>query len=93
VYGAIEVAIVGAPSSKGFRALASAVASRYVPSLVLAGGPPGDGKDVGLLREREQRQGEATAYLCRGYVCSEPTTSVDTLVAQLESAAGGDSAR
>jgi len=66
-----------------------------VPSLVIAGGPPGVGKDIGLLRERGDREGQATAYLCRGYVCSEPTTSVDTLVAQLESAAsaGSESAR
>ena len=39
VRGAIELAIVGDPASEDFRALTRAAAERYVPSLVLAGGP------------------------------------------------------
>jgi len=38
VHGAVEVAIAGDPAADDFRALADAVGSQYVPSLVIAGG-------------------------------------------------------
>src|SRR5205807_1288404 len=42
LYGAIEVALVGSRESSDFHALETAVATHYVPSLVLAVGPPGE---------------------------------------------------
>jgi uncharacterized protein YyaL (SSP411 family) len=83
VHGATEVALVGEPGSGDFAALARAVASRYVPSLVLAGGRPADANGIALLADREARQGKATAYLCRGYVCDEPATEPAKLLQQL----------
>jgi hypothetical protein len=85
VHGATEVALVGEPDAGDFAALARAVASRYVPSLILAGGRPADANGIGLLADREARQGKATAYLCRGYVCAEPVTEPAKLLGQLES--------
>jgi uncharacterized protein len=83
VHGATEVALVGDPGAADFAALARVVASRYVPSLVLAGGKPADADGIGLLAGRDARQGKATAYVCRGYVCDEPVTEPAELLLQL----------
>ena len=80
VRGAIEVAIMGDPADERFQALASAVAERYLPSLVLAGGADGEG--IALL---EGRGAEVpTAYVCRAYACDAPTSEVDVLGEQLD---------
>jgi hypothetical protein len=83
VNSAIEVALVGSPGADDFGALERAVASRYVPSLVLAGGPPEHANGIALLANREMRQGKATAYVCRSYVCDEPVTDPRPLLEQL----------
>ncbi|HKP16820.1 MAG TPA: thioredoxin domain-containing protein [Gemmatimonadaceae bacterium] len=80
VRGAIEVAIMGDPADERLKALASAVAERYLPSLVLAGGSDGDG--VALL---EGRGAEVPmAYVCRAYACDAPTSEADVLRDQLD---------
>ena len=86
VHGATEVALVGDPGA-GRDALAAEVARHYLPALVLAGAPPGGGDDVALLRDRPARDGRPTAYVCRGFVCDEPTTDPARLGEQLEAAA------
>jgi uncharacterized protein YyaL (SSP411 family) len=86
VYGAVEVALVGDPASLDFTALAREVADSYVPSLVVAGGAPGSATNVALLRDRPARDGRATAYVCRGNVCDEPTTEPARLREQLRMA-------
>ena len=80
VRGAIEVAIMGDPADERFKALASAVAERYLPSLVLAGGAEGD--RIALL---EGRGAEVPmAYVCRAYACDAPTGDVVVLGEQLD---------
>jgi hypothetical protein len=91
VHGAVELAIVGEPGAADFTSLARAAAERYVPSLVLAGGPPSTNNDIALLANREARDGHATAYVCRSYACEAPATSVELLVEQLERVAGAGS--
>ena len=87
VNGAIEVALIGDPVSNGFGALERAVAGRYVPALVLAGGTPRADSPVRLLDDRSLIDGKATAYVCRGYTCDKPVTQPTELSDQLESAA------
>jgi uncharacterized protein YyaL (SSP411 family) len=83
VHGAVEVALAGDPAADDFRALADAVAHEYVPSLVVAGGPPAD---VALLADKPARDNQATAYVCRQYLCEEPTADPLALAPQLERA-------
>ena len=73
IHGATEVAIVGDPNADDFGALTAEVARQYLPALVLAGGAPGDESGVALLEDRIAREGKATGYVCRQYLCSEPT--------------------
>jgi len=91
VRGAVEVALVGDPSAADFRALGAELATRYVPSLVLAGGRPDDAAGVALLEGRPMQGGRATAYVCRGYACEAPVVEPEALAGQLEAAvaAGG----
>jgi hypothetical protein len=87
VRGAIELAIVGDPASDDFRALTRAAAERYVPSLVLAGGPARNAASVALLADRPTIGGRATAYVCRNYACDAPVTDATALATQLDAAA------
>jgi len=89
VRGAIELAIVGDPASDDFRALTRAAAERYVPSLVLAGGPARNHASVALLADRSTTGGRATAYVCRNYACDAPATDATVLATQLDAAATG----
>jgi hypothetical protein len=50
--------------------------------VVLAGEP--DQPGFTLLADRPVQDGRPTAYVCRGFVCRLPVTSVDDLVGQLE---------
>jgi len=88
VHGAVEVALMGRPGEGDFDALARAVAGQYVPSLVLAGGAPAEGDQIGLLAEREMQNGRATAYVCRQFTCDAPVTDPAELRTQLEGASG-----
>ncbi len=89
VFGAVEVAIAGDPDSGDFGALARVVASRYVPSLVLAGGSGGSVRGLGLMEGRVAIGARATAYVCRNYACQAPATDAATLALQLGSALTG----
>jgi uncharacterized protein len=86
VNGAIEVALIGDTKGRDFEMLARTVADRYVPSLVLAGGAPGERTTIALLHERTMQKKKATAYVCRGYVCTAPTTDGAELADQLDNA-------
>ena len=82
-----EVAIVGDPGSAETRALVAEVtANRFLPNHVLAVSSPGDDASteaVALLRDRPQRDGHATAYVCEHFQCRLPVTTPGELVEQL----------
>jgi uncharacterized protein YyaL (SSP411 family) len=82
--GAVEVAIAGDRNDKAFQALEHEIATRYVPSLVLAGGSDANG--IALLEGRQAQKGKATAYVCRAYSCDEPVSDAAAFAAQLETA-------
>jgi uncharacterized protein YyaL (SSP411 family) len=92
VHGATEVAIIGASGEERFDSLVRETAERYLPSLVLAAGPPPSEQSsaiLPLLRDRSLIEGRAAAYVCRGYVCDAPVTESSALAEQLERAATG----
>jgi len=84
VDGAVELVLVGDPAAADFAALAAVAARRYVPSLVLDGGPPDDGSP--LRAGRTMLDGRATAYVCRFATCDRPTSDGATLDEQLATA-------
>ncbi|MGV9211360.1 thioredoxin domain-containing protein [Micromonospora sp. RB23] len=60
-----------------------AAARRHAPpgAVVVAGLP--DQPGVPLLADRPLVDGRSAAYVCRGFVCQRPVTSVDELIAEL----------
>ncbi|WP_406075097.1 thioredoxin domain-containing protein [Micromonospora sp. NBC_01638] len=63
-----------------------AAARRHAPpgAVVVAGRP--DQPGVPLLADRPLVDGRSAAYVCRGFVCQRPVTSVEELLAELERA-------
>jgi uncharacterized protein YyaL (SSP411 family) len=68
----IDVVIAGDPASAAATSLRTAVAQPYAPDLVIA---PQAGPTDGwpLFEGKVPRDGQATAYVCRGYACDRPT--------------------
>jgi uncharacterized protein YyaL (SSP411 family) len=79
-----EVAIVGNPDTADTQALIDVVESRYRPNLLLAVGEDEAAGVVPLLADRPQLDGKATAYVCRRFVCRQPTNDAGVLAEQLE---------
>jgi uncharacterized protein YyaL (SSP411 family) len=79
VNGALQIAIVGDARSPAFAALAHEVAARYLPSLVLAGGPVDANSGIALLADRPALENLPTAYVCRNYTCQLPVTEAGEL--------------
>jgi uncharacterized protein YyaL (SSP411 family) len=81
-----EVAIVGAADAADTRALLAVVREVYRPALVLAAETGSDEHDlIPLLQQREAINGQATAYVCRRFVCQQPVSDPEALRAQLNS--------
>ncbi len=82
-----EVAIVGDPAAADTLALAAVVTNEaYRPNIVLAVAAPGDARaarTVPVLRDRDTRDGLATAYVCERFTCKLPVTDVGALREQL----------
>nr|WP_042190120.1 thioredoxin domain-containing protein [Kibdelosporangium sp. MJ126-NF4]CEL19107.1 Thymidylate kinase [Kibdelosporangium sp. MJ126-NF4]CTQ95091.1 Thymidylate kinase (EC 2.7.4.9) [Kibdelosporangium sp. MJ126-NF4] len=73
--GPVQVAIVGDSPAL----LATAVRAAHGGAIVLAGEPDSSP----LLADRPLVDGQPAAYVCRGYVCDRPVTTVDELVTSL----------
>ena len=81
-----EVAIVGDAAAQDTQALLASINDHYAPDVVLALQSPEDvaaANDVPLLADRQQRDGQATAYVCRQFVCRKPTTDPEELRSQV----------
>ena len=81
----IDAVVAGGPGDPLAVGLRRAVARPYAPNLVVAPLAPlatpsaGDGADawlasLPLFEGKAVRDGRATAYVCRGYACDEPTS-------------------
>ncbi|HJQ03654.1 MAG TPA: thioredoxin domain-containing protein [Jatrophihabitans sp.] len=80
--GPLQVAVVG--SGESAEALLAVARQSTSPGLVLAAGAP-DQPGVPLLADRPLVAGGPAAYVCRGFVCDRPVTTVADLLAVLDS--------
>jgi uncharacterized protein YyaL (SSP411 family) len=80
----IEIAITGTPEAPDSKALLDVVRAEYRPFAVVAV-RQAEKSAVPLLQDRPQRDGKATAYVCRAFACRAPTTEADELRSQLDS--------
>ncbi|AEG45628.1 thioredoxin domain-containing protein [Isoptericola variabilis] len=81
--GPLQVAVVG-PDDGARLALERAARASSSPGLVLAVGEP-DTPGVPLLADRPLVDGRPAAYVCRGFVCDRPVTTVEELERALAS--------
>ena len=84
--GPLQVAVVGAGAAAD-TLVATARASRS-PGLVLVAGEP-DAPGLPLLADRPLLAGEPAAYVCRGFVCTRPTSDPEELARQLSGMGSG----
>ncbi|WP_434742948.1 thioredoxin domain-containing protein [Micromonospora sp. SH-82] len=78
--GPYEIAVVTADPA-GDPLVAAAIRHAPPGAVVVAGAP--DQPGVPLLADRPMQDGQATAYVCQGFVCRQPVTTVDDLLDQL----------
>jgi uncharacterized protein YyaL (SSP411 family) len=78
--GPYEIAVVTGDRDGG--ELLRAARRLAPPGAVIVAGEPGR-PGVPLLADRPLLDGRSTAYVCRGFVCDRPVTTVEALAAQL----------
>ncbi|WP_091450702.1 thioredoxin domain-containing protein [Actinokineospora iranica] len=76
--GPVQVAVVGSPEDRA-ALVAAAVHHAHGGAVIVAGEPD----QTPLLADRPLVDGQPAAYVCRGYVCDRPVTTVDDLVTAL----------
>ena len=83
--GATEIVIVARADDEGGEALAKVARTAWEPSRVLVRIEPdaGEGGLAVRLEGKRQKDGKATAYVCRERACSAPVTSPEQLAALL----------
>jgi uncharacterized protein YyaL (SSP411 family) len=79
--GPLQVAVVG-PEDDARAALERVARGAVSPGLVVAVGEP-DAPGVPLLADRPLVDGQAAAYVCRGFVCDRPVTTPHDLATRL----------
>ena len=80
----LDAVVAGEAASDEALALRRAAVGPYAPDLVIAPLAPGDPHaDWPLFAGKLARGGRATAYVCRGYACDEPTDDPALVVEQV----------
>jgi uncharacterized protein YyaL (SSP411 family) len=99
--GSLEWTVVADALPKAWR---ERIGRRYLPRRLLARRPPGDEELVdwcdrlgldeppAIWTDRDQRDGEPTAYVCRSFTCSPPQTEVEEALSWVERLAPGSGA-
>jgi uncharacterized protein YyaL (SSP411 family) len=82
-----QIALIGDPKEKDpqMAAFLREIRGKYRPnSVVAAAGLPLPEGSPALLHDRPMLDGKVTAYVCEGFVCKKPVTSVSELRELLE---------
>ncbi|HCK66827.1 MAG TPA: thioredoxin domain-containing protein [Anaerolineae bacterium] len=81
-----QVALIGEAGEENFEALKKIIQSEYRPNIIMAcSSYPIKENAPALLNDRIMLENQATAYVCEGFVCKQPTTKIEKLVEQLNS--------
>ncbi len=79
--GPLEIAVVGDLDAPSMRDLVHVAWRSNSPGAVVAFG---ENSDVPVLRGRSAQGSQATAYVCRGFVCEQPTVDAAALAVRVE---------
>ena len=76
-----QVALVYDASTDGASELIRVVRSQYRPNLIVAASPyPPPNDAPALLKDRPLKNGRPTVYVCEGFVCKNPVTTISELM-------------
>ncbi len=86
-----QVAILGTVQEENFKNFLKILRSQYRPGVIIAASvfPPPQNAPA-LLRERGLLDGKATAYVCKGFVCKQPTNDPELMAQELNYEDTGD---
>jgi uncharacterized protein YyaL (SSP411 family) len=83
-----EIVIVGEPEAEDTRRMLSLLNSRFIPNAVIVLRPDRDLPEITGIAKYTANQtsldGKATAYICRNFTCSLPTTDIDEMLRQMD---------
>ncbi|HMB91141.1 MAG TPA: thioredoxin domain-containing protein [Rhodothermales bacterium] len=84
----LEIVIAGDPEAGDTQAMLSALRSVYVPNKVVLLRPIAEGHaaitSLAPFTEAQQAlNGQATAYVCHHFVCEQPTTDIEQMLARI----------
>ncbi|KXK12084.1 MAG: hypothetical protein UZ14_CFX002002438 [Chloroflexi bacterium OLB14] len=80
-----QVAVIGEAGEEKFEEMKKIIQSSYRPNIITAAAPyPIKENSPALLNDRIMIQNQATAYVCEGFVCKQPTNDVNILQEQLK---------
>jgi len=80
-----QVVIVAEAGDPNFQRLLQATRSVYAPNSVTAASSTSKSESLALLQNRSIVNERATAYICEGFICNQPTNETDALLQQLVS--------
>jgi uncharacterized protein YyaL (SSP411 family) len=91
--GIQQIVLVGPRDDDHLRAMAAAVARRYLPFAITVIVEPGAAQarlatSAPFLGHLTMKDGKPTAYVCRDFACRRPTTEIEEFERQLGPAAG-----
>jgi uncharacterized protein YyaL (SSP411 family) len=80
-----QVALIGSPEDQLLKEMLSLLRSEYRPGTLVASAPtqPPPPGSPSLLDDRPQLNGMSTAYVCEGFVCRLPVTTIQEFQLQL----------
>jgi uncharacterized protein YyaL (SSP411 family) len=86
--GMPQVVIAGDPASPDTRALIDVVRRRYMPTAIIVPVDPARREALDRrfpwMASMKEREGRATAYVCRDFACEAPTTKPEELDGKLK---------
>lgn len=81
--GPVQIAIIGNANDERRHQFVKEAWQSTKPGTVIAFGDPGPHSSVDLLNARPMIEDETTVYLCRGFVCDQPTNDLAKFREQL----------
>ena len=78
-----QVVIVAEAGDPNFQGLLQATRSVYTPNIVTAASSTLKSESLALLQNRSIVNERATAYVCEGFICNQPTNEADVLLQQI----------
>jgi uncharacterized protein YyaL (SSP411 family) len=80
-----QVVVIGEAGEEKFEAMKKVMQSEYRPNIIMAvSSYPIKENSPALLNDRIMLQNQATAYVCEGFVCKQPTNDLSVLKEQLK---------